>query len=768
MREFMKHIHFKPIAMILTILFIQVAFILYLPCKDSYIAYADEVLHKDYTEKSNELSENLIGKSTDLMSDENVLSNTENNQVDIILKDFNESHIVKESDNTENTESKYDKAQGESNNTTDGDNIIDKDDNASEKPAEGNKDETEQGESSGNESSGGGNEDIPPEIDNKKQAIVPSINSFAEDMGKNREKLTVSATNINAQGEYTFIILASDKLNVCKHSATNSTLNKWFIPLIELSKCEQKLSYSTDGKNFFELSLDSNNKIPYYMRANITGAPNYTEKERDSILYFKYAEDGDDTAIKIRIHYIPSINANDNNNSGNVSGDILKSVSIYGTERIGSTLRAKIKYSNNTDKPKVSYQWLRCKDKDGEYKEISGADKEEYKLKSNDKGYYLKVKVTVSGEVSESKESDRSEVIKEKLKDNSSSSNSGSSSSNDYNSGIVVDTDKTNDEQMYLNTSYSSKVDKEIFDLTKEYEYEKLILEGSNYVWNFNASDLKNVSQMDDSFDSEIQTKTQNDSEVVINFKHHGVLPGKATVQVNVGDELNGNNRYLYYYNEETNSLELISSNISVKKGKATFTITHCSKYILSANPNSNSDISSSDYNTTIDTSTQNNYVNNVVNSDKISNESKFNNVDSSSLKWRESMDGKWYLCSNSFIMTGWQKVDNNWYYFNEFGVMQKDWVNSNGKWYYLDNNGCMATGWIKSNNNWYYINSNGEISTGWKEFNKVWYYFNTNGEMQTGWQYIEYRWYYLYPDGSMAYNVEIDGRVLNQNGAAR
>ncbi|WP_252234582.1 cell surface protein [Clostridium sp. ZS1] len=762
MREFMRHIHFKPIAMILTVLFIQCTFNCYLPCKDSYIAYADEVLHKDDTEKSHKLSENLIGKSTELMSGENILSNNENNKDGIILKDFNESHIVKECDNTENTESKDEKIVGDSNNT------IDKDDNASEKPDEGNTGGTEQGGSSGNESSVGNNEDVPPEIDNKKQAIVPSINSFAEDMGKNYEKLTVSAANINAQGEYAFIILASDKLNVCKHSTTNSTLNKWFIPLIELSKGEQKLSYSTDGKNFFKFSLDSNNKIPYYMRANITVAPNYTEKERDSILYFKYTEDNDDTAIKIRIHYIPSVNANDNSNSGNVSGDILKSVYIYGTERVGSTLRAKTKYNNNTDKPKVSYQWLRCKDKDGEYKEISGADKEEYKLKSNDKGYYLKIKITISGEVSESKESDRSEIIKEKLKENSSSSNSGSSSSNNYHSGIVVDTDKTNDDQMYLNTSYSSKVDKEIFDLTKEYEYKKLILEGSNYVWNFNASDLKNVSQMDDNFDSEIQTKTQTDSEVVINFKHHGVLPGKATVQVNVGDGLNGDNRYLYYYNEGTNSLELISSNVSVKKGKAIFTITHCSKYILSANPNANSNISSGDYNTTIETSTQDNYVNNVVDSDKTFNDANLNNIDSSSLKWRESMDGKWYLCSNSFIMTGWQKVDNNWYYFNEFGVMQKDWVNSNGKWYYLDNNGCMITGWIKSNNNWYYINSSGEISTGWKEFNKVWYFFNIKGEMQTGWQYIDYRWYYLYPDGAMAYNVEIDGRILNQNGAAR
>ncbi|MBN1053354.1 cell surface protein [Clostridium botulinum] len=762
MREFMRHIHFKPIAMIVTVLFIQCTFNFYLPCKDSYIAYAGEVLHKDNTEKSHKLSENLIEKSTELMNGENILSNIANNKDDIILKDFNESHIVKECDNTENTESKDEKIVGDSNNT------IDKDDNASEKPDEGNTDETEQGGSSGNESSVGNNEDVPPEIDNKKQAIVPSINSFAEDMGKNYEKLTVSAANINVQGEYTFIILASDKLNVCKYSATNSTLNKWFIPLIELSKGEQKLSYSTDGKKFFKFSLDSNNKIPYYMRANITGALNYTEKERDSILYFKYSEDNDDTAIKIRIHYIPSVNANDNSNSGNISGDILKSVYIYGTERVGSTLRAKSKYNNNTDKPKVSYQWLRCKDKDGEYKEISGADKEEYKLKSNDKGYYLKVKITVSGEVSESKESDRSEIIKEKLKENSSSSNSGSSSSNNYHSGIVVDTDKTNDDQMYLNTSYSSKVDKEIFDLTKEYEYKKLILEGSNYVWNFNASDLKNVSQMDDNFDSEIQTKTQTDSEVVINFKHHGVLPGKATVQVNVGDGLNGDNRYLYYYNEGTNSLELISSNVSVKKGKAIFTITHCSKYILSANPNANSNISSGDYNTTTETSTQDNYVNNVVNSDKTFNDANLNNIDSSSLKWRESMDGKWYLCSNSFIMTGWQKVDNNWYYFNEFGVMQKDWVNSNGKWYYLDNNGCMITGWIKSNNNWYYINSSGEISTGWKEFNKVWYFFNIKGEMQTGWQYIDYRWYYLYPDGAMAYNVEIDGRILNQNGAAR
>ncbi|NFO04607.1 N-acetylmuramoyl-L-alanine amidase family protein [Clostridium botulinum] len=730
MRNFLRMVYFKPIGVLLVLfLILQFVFIDYLPCTEGYIAYADEI--------SSQKSINGELKSNDdieLAKQEEILD-------DNITEDkYNIKRVSFKNSELQNEESKDDSDNGE--------------------------------------------EVVPPEIEEEENFLVPSITSFGEDMGKNNEKLVVIPMISNNINEYVFTVLAKDTLNVCKRSAKNDSLAKWFAPKIKLENNNEPIVYSYDGKNFSEKALISS-EVEYYMSANITGAPSYIEKERDSLIYFKKKDKSNDKAIKVKIHYIPAIsnnggsnsgnnNGNDSNNNSN-NGEIIKSVSIYGTERVQSTLRAKVKYNDNVNKPKISYQWLKCKDKDGDYKEIDKATDDEYKIKSNDKGYYIKVRVSISSNSNDSKLSERSEIIKEKLKDNSSSSNSGSNFDDfkDFDSGISIDKDKTSEDEMYLNTSYSSEVDKDIFSLTKECEYERLILEGSNYVWNFKTSDLKNLSQMDEKFNSEIKTNVKNSSEVVINFKHKGVLPGKATVQVNVGEELNGDNRYLYYYNEANNSLELISSNVSVKKGKAIFSITHCSKYILSTTPNNGSNVSnivSNDYNEDDEITIGGNFVNNIVNSDggASSNGINFNNGNSLGLRWKESRDGKWYLCGDSCIMTGWQKVEGNWYYFDDFGVMQKDWVNSNGKWYYLSDDGVLTTGWVKSKGNWHYLNSNGEMVTGWKVFDDIWYYFNEYGEMQTGWQYVEYRWYYLYPDGAMAYDVEIDGRMLNQNGAAR
>lgn len=127
--------------------------------------------------------------------------------------------------------------------------------------------------------------------------------------------------------------------------------------------------------------------------------------------------------------------------TNNSSDSVLQSISIYGTEEVGHTLKAKVKY--NGTKPELQYQWQRASKKDGDYTDISGADEEEYKLKSSDRNKYIKVIVssTINGttynveDITSKIDRDTSDDDDE---DNDSSNSSSSSSSNTYNNNNDV------------------------------------------------------------------------------------------------------------------------------------------------------------------------------------------------------------------------------------------------------------------------------------------------------------------------------------------
>ena len=147
-------------------------------------------------------------------------------------------------------------------------------------------------------------------------------------------------------------------------------------------------------------------------------------------------------------------------------------------------------------------------------------------------------------------------------------------------------------------------------------------------------------------------------------------------------------------------------------------------------------------------------------------------------------------------ILTGWQKVDDNWYYYDKTGVKQvSKWLKSGTKWYYVDENGVMQTSkwingnfyvkadgtmaisefvdggkyyvgkdgkwdkgtkWIKSGDKWYYIVSGKVQTSKWVEIGKKWYHFDKVGVMETS------KWisgtYYVKADGTMAISEWVDG----------
>lgn len=69
----------------------------------------------------------------------------------------------------------------------------------------------------------------------------------------------------------------------------------------------------------------------------------------------------------------------------------------------------------------------------------------------------------------------------------------------------------------------------------------------------------------------------------------------------------------------------------------------------------------------------------------------------------------KWKWClvdDNSTLLTGWQQVDEAWYYLYNNGVMATGWTKIEDKWYYLDEDGAMQTGWLQDKDKWYYLNT--------------------------------------------------------------
>ena len=65
-------------------------------------------------------------------------------------------------------------------------------------------------------------------------------------------------------------------------------------------------------------------------------------------------------------------------------------------------------------------------------------------------------------------------------------------------------------------------------------------------------------------------------------------------------------------------------------------------------------------------------------------------------LRWSQGIS-TFYFNERGYMVTGWQKIDGKWYFFDEkSGAMRKGWIFWSGSWFYLDpTDGHMHTGWI-------------------------------------------------------------------------
>ena len=108
---------------------------------------------------------------------------------------------------------------------------------------------------------------------------------------------------------------------------------------------------------------------------------------------------------------------------------------------------------------------------------------------------------------------------------------------------------------------------------------------------------------------------------------------------------------------------------------------------------------------------------------------------------WRQ-ISGKWYYFKNGVMQNGWCEIGGKWYYFKS-GVMQNGWCNIGGDWYYFKS-GAMATDWLEISKKWYYFGKNGIMRKSWQKISRKWYFFGTDGAMRTGWCEISKKWYFF------------------------
>jgi len=127
---------------------------------------------------------------------------------------------------------------------------------------------------------------------------------------------------------------------------------------------------------------------------------------------------------------------------------------------------------------------------------------------------------------------------------------------------------------------------------------------------------------------------------------------------------------------------------------------------------------------------------------------------------WKEIDDEWYYFHSSGEMARGDVTIDGVLHKFNPWGAWEGRTSTVRNGWrcewgnlqYYR--NGVVQTGWQRLDNEWYYVDAwSGTIATGgiwWIDYNG--YYFHpSGGEMQTGWQSVWGVWHYFLPSGAMA-----------------
>ena len=116
-----------------------------------------------------------------------------------------------------------------------------------------------------------------------------------------------------------------------------------------------------------------------------------------------------------------------------------------------------------------------------------------------------------------------------------------------------------------------------------------------------------------------------------------------------------------------------------------------------------------------------------------------------------EDIDGEWYhFGSDSYMQTGWQKVGNLRYFFEDGGALAEGWSCYTGD----------------GDEKWYYYDENGNVRIHWQEIGGKWYWFNSSGVLNLeASKTIGGRKFYFHEDGSMVGNEYVGFHYFNMDG---
>lgn len=163
-----------------------------------------------------------------------------------------------------------------------------------------------------------------------------------------------------------------------------------------------------------------------------------------------------------------------------------------------------------------------------------------------------------------------------------------------------------------------------------------------------------------------------------------------------------------------------------------------------------------------------------------VNNQRYFLNVRGQLQKGRWLWSGKYYASSTGAVLKGLSAVGKHLYYFDPTtGAKAKNtkidigadtyyfrkggkaaknrWEKIKGKYYYFQSTGKMAKNtWVGK----YYVGSDGartgqEKTIGWSTVNGIKYYFDANANMVTGWYTIENNKYYFSSTGAMVTGIQ-------------
>ncbi len=137
--------------------------------------------------------------------------------------------------------------------------------------------------------------------------------------------------------------------------------------------------------------------------------------------------------------------------------------------------------------------------------------------------------------------------------------------------------------------------------------------------------------------------------------------------------------------------------------------------------------------------------------------------------KWIKS---KYYVDDKGVRVTGKQKIDGKYYYFNKSTgeLITKCWIKSGSKYYYARKSGALCTsGKKKIGSSYYYFSKKGVRKTGKINISGKTYYFDTStGKMvKKAWVCIDGKYYYFNKNGVMAKSKWVGKRYVNSKGAS-